>query len=131
MGQLIAVTEKPSSHPGVVRFETNRILTGMGHERYHVGDEVWGDRPPDELARRLFAHGTVDGVHVNGNIITVDLSKGRTAEGLKEIIERLYWYYDEDRTAEFQATEAAKAEAARVEAEKAEAAPAPEPAAEG
>lgn len=119
MGQLIAVTEKPSSNPGVVRFETNRILTGMGHERYRSEDEVWGERPPDVLARRLFAHGTVDAVHVNGNMITVDLAKGRTSEGLKGIVENLYAYYDEERTAEFLATEAAKAKAA-AEAEAAE-----------
>ena len=34
MGQPINVVEKPSSTPGVARFETNRSLTGMGHERY-------------------------------------------------------------------------------------------------
>jgi hypothetical protein len=121
MGQLIVVTEKPSSNPGVVRFETNRILTGMGHERYRSGDDVWGERPPDVLARRLFAHGTVDGVHVNGNMVTIDLTKGHTADGLKEIVENLYAYYDEERTAEFLAVEAAKAKAA-AEAEAAEAA---------
>jgi len=119
MGQLIAVTEKPSSNPGVVRFETNRILTGMGHERYRSDDEVWGERPPDVLARRMFAHGTVDGVHVNGNMITVDLAKGRTSEGLKEIVEKLYEHYDEERTAKFLAVEAEKAKAA-AEAEAAE-----------
>jgi hypothetical protein len=115
----------------VVRFETNRLLTGMGHERYRVGEEVWGERPPDVLARRLFAHGTVESVHVNGNMITVDLAKGSTSDGLKAIVENLYAYYDEERTAEFLATEAAKAKAA-AEAEAAEAAKAAaeEPAAE-
>lgn len=119
MGQLIVVTEKPSSRPGVVRFETNRILTGMGHERYRTGDDIWGTRPPDVLARRLLAHGTVDSVHVNGNMVTVDLSKGRSSDGLKEIVENLYAYYDEERTAEFLEVEAAKAKAA-AEAEAAE-----------
>jgi hypothetical protein len=34
MGQQVAVVEKPSPRPGVLRFETNRSLTGMGHERF-------------------------------------------------------------------------------------------------
>lgn len=121
MGQLIVVTEKPSSNPGVVRFETNRILTGMGHERYRVGDEVWGDRPPDELARRFFATGSVESVHVNGNMVTVDLGTGHDSSGLKEIVEKLYFYYDEAKAAQYLEAEAAKAKAA-AEAEAAEAA---------
>ena len=68
MGQSIVVLEKPSSNPGVVRFETNRAITGMGHERYVAGTEVWGHRPPDELARRLLARGGVAGVQINGNV---------------------------------------------------------------
>jgi len=93
MGQPIAVIEKPSSRRGIVRFETNRALTGMGHERYRADQDVWGTRPPDELARRLFARGGVAGVHVNGNIVTIDLEKGWTSDGLKEIVESLYIYY--------------------------------------
>ena len=34
MGQPITVTEKPTGRPGIVRFELNRTLTGMGHEHY-------------------------------------------------------------------------------------------------
>jgi hypothetical protein len=34
MGQPINVVEKPSRTPGIARFEINRSLTGMGHERY-------------------------------------------------------------------------------------------------
>ena len=93
MGQSIVVTEKPSSNRGVVRFETNRALTGMGHERYLAGTEVWGHRPPDELARRLLAHGGVAGVGINGNVITVDLERGFDSTGLKEIVENLYRFY--------------------------------------
>lgn len=96
MGQSIVVTEKPSSIPGVVRFETNRLLTGMGHERYVAGEEVWGERPPDELARRLFERGGVASVHVNGNMITVDLEKGRDTEGMIPLIEDLYRFYPDD-----------------------------------
>src|SRR6202011_5666092 len=55
MGQPIVVTEKETAKPGVWRFETNRVLTGMAHERYRAGKVIAGTRPPDELARRIFA----------------------------------------------------------------------------
>ena len=93
MGQSIVVLRKPSSQPGVVRYETNRALTGMGHERYVAGTEVWGERPPDVLARRLLAEPSVAAVHVNANIVTIDLAKGYTDEGLDEVIENLYRFY--------------------------------------
>lgn len=96
MGQSIVVNEQPSSKPGVIRFETDRALTGMGHERYLAGTEVWGDRPPDELARRLLARGGVSGVHVNSNVVTVDLEKGYDSNGLQAIIENLYRVYPDD-----------------------------------
>jgi hypothetical protein len=93
MGQPVTVLEKPSSRPGVVRFEINRTLTGMGHERYRADTPVEGDRPPDVLARRLFEHGGVDAVHVGSNVITVELARGATTEGLLDVIEDLYTYY--------------------------------------
>ena len=42
MGQPVTVIEKPSSKHGVVRFETNRSLTGTEHVRYlrHRGMNV-------------------------------------------------------------------------------------------
>lgn len=93
MGQPVSVIEKPSNQGGVVRFEINRVLTGMGHERYLAGDVVEGDRPPDELARRLFERGGIDGVHINSNVITVHLSRGADADGIAGIIEDLYTHY--------------------------------------
>jgi hypothetical protein len=93
MGQLVAVTEKPSSTKGVVRFEINRSLSGMGHERFASPADAWGDTPSDELARRFFATGQVAGVHVYGNIITVDLEKGHDAAGLGDIVRGLYQYW--------------------------------------
>ena len=69
MGQPVAVTERPSPTRGMVRFELNRALTGMGHERYSSVEEAFGDRPPDVLARRLFETGHVDSVHVYSNIV--------------------------------------------------------------
>ncbi len=93
MGQPVAVTEKPSSIPGVVRFETNRSLTGMGHERFSADAAVVGVTPAAELARRLFATGRVAGVHVFSNMITVDLAKGFDSSGLDGVVGDLYQYW--------------------------------------
>ena len=93
MGQPVTVLEKPSSIPGVVRFETNRPLTGMGHEIYRSADAVLADRPADLVARTLFEVAGVESVHVNGNVITVAFT-GKP-EGLKERLEELFTYYRE------------------------------------
>ncbi len=93
MGQPITVVERPSSRPGVVRFEINRSLSGMGHERWSVDQPVEGDRPVDELARRLFARGGIDAIHINSSVITVDVSKGHDAGGIADIIRELFIYY--------------------------------------
>jgi hypothetical protein len=95
MGQPITVVEKRSHRPGVVRFEINRPLTGMGHERYVAGQPIEGNRPPDELARRILEHGGVEAVHIYDNIITVDLAKGATDDGLIDVIRDLFLYYRE------------------------------------
>ena len=96
MGQPITVVEKPSSRTGVVRYETNRALTGMGHERYRVGDEILGSAPADVLARRRFDRGGITGVHVNGNVVTVELTEAEAeAEGIDEVIASLYLYWVE------------------------------------
>ena len=99
MGQPITVTEKPGGRDDVVRFDLNRSLTGMGHERYRADQEVVGDRPPDELARRLFAHGGVESVHIYSNVITVDLAPGASSAGLGEIVHGLFVHYDHDEAA--------------------------------
>lgn len=93
MGQPITVVEKPTARAGIVRFEINRSLTGMGHERYPSLAEATGNRPPDELARRLFERGGVDAVHIYSNIITVDLSEGADGSGLLEVIKGLFIHY--------------------------------------
>ena len=96
MGQPITVVAKPSSRAGVVRYETNRALTGMGHERFRAGDEISGGTPTDELARRLFARGGIAGVHVNGNVVTVEFADADAgSEGVEEIIAGLYLYWVE------------------------------------
>jgi hypothetical protein len=93
MGQPITVTEIPTRREGVVRFELNRSLTGMGHERYVAEEPVVGDRPPDVLARRLFQHDSVASIAMFGNEVTVELRPWKTAEGLLEAIVGLYTYY--------------------------------------
>ena len=95
VGQPITVVEKKSPQPGVYRFEINRPLTGMGHERYVAGNEIEGERPVDEIARRLFAHGGIDAVHANGSVITVELARGGSDKGLADIIRDLFIYYHE------------------------------------
>jgi hypothetical protein len=93
MGQPINVVEKPSSNPGIARFETNRSLTGMGHERYASPDDILDDRPIDELARRLFESGGVTQVHSNGSMVTVHLAEGWTGAQLLDVIRGLYIFY--------------------------------------
>jgi hypothetical protein len=93
MGQTVNVVEKPSSNPGMVRFETNRTISGTGHDRFAAGEPIEGNRPSDELARRLLARGGVAAVHINGGVVTVDLAKGYDSTGLADIIRGLYTFY--------------------------------------
>ena len=94
MGQPITVVTKPSSRAGVVRYETNRSLTGMGHQRIQPDDERLRDTPADELARRGFANGGIANLHVNGNVITGEFSD-TGVDGVEEIISGLYLYWVE------------------------------------
>jgi len=93
MGQPINVVEKPSRTPGIARFEINRSLTGMGHERYASAEDIVDHRAVDELARRLFATGGVTRVHVNSSVITVALADGWAGDQLLDVIRGLYIYY--------------------------------------
>lgn len=93
MGQPITVVEKPSSNPAVLRFETNRPLTGMGHERYTEPPGELCVKTGDELARRLFAAGGIETVHINGSVVTVTLSGGRTGAGLGDVVRSLFLHY--------------------------------------
>ncbi len=92
MGQPVTLLETRSPRPGLVRFELNRSLTGMGHERYSADEEIVGDRPSDELARRLFAAGGVESIHVYGSMVTVNLASTED-HGLADVIRQLYTYY--------------------------------------
>lgn len=102
MGQPIAVTRKPTDRPGLARFEINRTLTGMGHERYASIDDAAGDRPPDVLARRLFEHGGVQSVHIYSNVINVELAPGGSDSGIEDLIRGLYIHYKEGVQPSFQ-----------------------------
>ncbi|MFV0524244.1 MAG: hypothetical protein ACK5RL_07080 [Acidimicrobiales bacterium] len=96
MGEPVHVLVKPTSRSGYLRFETNRSFTGMGHERYLVDVPIYGQRPPDELARRMFATGRVSEVHVYGMAVTVKLSSAHAAEIVAEltrVVEDLYTHY--------------------------------------
>lgn len=93
MGEPVTVVERPSSRHGVVRFETNRNFTGMGHERYSADVEVVGQRPPDEIARLMFATGQVTHVHVYAQTVTVTLAPGASADGLADVLRELYTHY--------------------------------------
>lgn len=96
MGQPVTVVQKSTSRPDVVRFEINRSITGMDPHRYVAGEEVVGDRPTDEVARRLLAHPGVEAVHVYSNVITVDLGAGVVpADELRAEVEDLFTYYRE------------------------------------
>ena len=93
MGQQIAVVAKPSPQPGLLRFEANRNLTGMGHEVFRSAADAVGPRPAAMLARDLLSSGQVDAVHIYGNMITVDLSKGHDGQGLTDVVRDLYQYW--------------------------------------
>ena len=92
MGQPVTFLRTSSPRPGIVRFELNRTMTGMGHERYRAGQEILGNRPVDELARRMLATGRLSSVHIHGSVITAELVQGDDS-GLGEVITSLYTYY--------------------------------------
>lgn len=102
MGQPISVSRKPTDRAGTVRFEINRSLTGMGHERYASLDDVLGDRPPDVLARRLFESGAAASIHIYSNIIDVDLAPGASDAAIEQVIRELYIHYKEGVQPSFQ-----------------------------
>ena len=93
MGQMVGVVEKRSATPGVVRYELNRSLSGMGHERFGSLADAVGDTPSAMLARMLFATGKVGNIHVYANIITVDIAKGHDSEGLADVVAEMYRYW--------------------------------------
>ncbi|MBV8952016.1 MAG: NifU N-terminal domain-containing protein [Actinobacteria bacterium] len=98
MGQEITVTALHGASPSVMLFDLNRSLTGMAIERYPSAADARGDRPPDVLARRLFALGATR-VTVYSSVVTVEAPPDRWEELQPEItsaIEHLFLYYGDD-----------------------------------
>ena len=92
MGQPVTLIRTSSPRPGIVRFELNRSLTGMGHARFEAGQEITADDPAAELARRLLDQGGVAAVHIYGSMVTVHLSSTEPGD-LASVIGGLYTYY--------------------------------------
>ncbi|MDG1876511.1 MAG: NifU N-terminal domain-containing protein [Acidimicrobiales bacterium] len=92
MGQPVTLIKTSSPRPGILRFELNRSLTGMGHVRYEQGDEIIADDPASELAGRLFEAGGVVAVHVYSSVVTVTLASTDVGD-LETVIGGLYTYY--------------------------------------
>ena len=95
MGQPVTVIEKSSSVPGVVRFEINRSITGMGIEHYASPEAVWTTVRSTSWPGALFEHNGVISVTVNSNMITVQMASGSSTMGMKSTIEELFLYYRE------------------------------------
>ena len=95
MAQPITVSSRAGVRSDVMHFELNRSLTGMQTERYRSADDAKLNRPPDELARRLFPLG-VTNVTVYSSTVTVTAPAERWAElepKVKDVIEKLFIYY--------------------------------------
>jgi hypothetical protein len=95
MGQPITVTVRAGVRGDVRHFELNRSLTGMQTHRYTASDAVTGTKPPDELARRLFALG-VSAVTIYSSVVTVVAPQDKwpsLQDQVQETIENLFIYY--------------------------------------
>jgi hypothetical protein len=95
MGQEITVTVRPGVRGDVRHFELNRSLTGMQTNRYTAADTVTGAKPPDELARRLFALG-VSAVTIYSSVVTVVAAADEWSTlqpKVEETIANLFIYY--------------------------------------
>ena len=92
MGQPVTFLTTTSPKPGVLRFELNRSLTGMGHERYRAGEEIRGNHSADVLASRIFAAGDIETIHMYGSMVTVYLASNDPGD-LETVLRELYTYY--------------------------------------
>ena len=95
MGQAITVTVRPGVRGDVRHFELNRSLTGMQIQRYTASRPVAGTKPPDELARRLFALG-VSAVTIYSSVVTVvapAVAWGSLEPKVQDTIANLFIHY--------------------------------------
>jgi len=98
MGQPISVTVREGAHANVRFFEANRSITGMAIETYMAAGDATGARPPDVLARRLFALGATK-VTVYSNVVTVEAPADAWADLAPKMtftIEHLFEFYGDD-----------------------------------
>jgi hypothetical protein len=110
MGQPITVTVRAGARPDVRFFDANRSLTGMAIETYTAADRsdarlTEGQRPPDVLARRLFALGARR-VTIYSNVVTVEAPATVWDELEPQAtftIEHLFEYYGDDAGWSFEA----------------------------
>jgi hypothetical protein len=116
MGQAITVTVRPGVRGDVQHFELNRSLTGMQTQRYKASDEVTGTKPPDELARRLFALG-VSAVTIYSSVVTVVAPQDQWASlvaKVQDTIVNLFIYYRDGQLPAASAAAEAPAQPAEV-----------------
>ncbi len=105
MGQPITVTVREGARPEVRFFEANRSITGMAIELYPNAGAAVGDRPPDVLARRLFALGATKAT-VYSNIVTVEAPASAWPDLEAKVtytIEHLFEFYGDDAGWSFEA----------------------------
>ncbi len=100
MGQPVTFLRSSSPRPGIVRFELNRSVTGMGHEYYNTADDILGDRGVDDLARRLLETNKITSLHIYGSMVTAHLTSSDTTLdelniAFNDAIGGLYTYYVE------------------------------------
>lgn len=105
MGQPITVISHRGARDDVRIFDCDRSLTGMALERYRSAAAASGDRPPDVLARRLFALGATK-VTVYSNVVTVEAPSGAWGDleaRAAYTIEHLFEFYGTDAGWSFEA----------------------------
>jgi hypothetical protein len=105
MGQPITVTVRKGARPDVRFFDCNRSLTGMAIEVYMSPEEATGARPPDVLAKRLFAIGATK-VTIYSNVAVVEARPAAWDEIeplMVHAIEHLFEFYGDDAGWSFEA----------------------------
>ena len=121
MGQPITVTVRTGVRDDVRHFELNRSLTGMQTHRYPAGEAIPGNKPPDELARRLLALG-VSAVTIYSSVVTVVAPAeqwGALQPQVEDTITNLFIYYREGQPHAAVPAEPAVAESSAAPAEPA------------
>lgn len=95
MGQAITVISRSGVRPDVRIFKLDRSLTGMAIERYVAATPPVGNRPTDQLARKLLELGSA-AVSVYSNEVIVEAPAqvwSKLEPAITEVIENLFIYY--------------------------------------